>query len=77
MIAGEVRADLDVARAAEWVIRIVLSLVTVPGGAVDITGSFRSAAAIWRFSRWPTARRQRGLSSGGRWPPALRRPARD
>jgi AcrR family transcriptional regulator len=28
--AGEVRADLDVARAAEWVIRVVLSLVTVP-----------------------------------------------
>lgn len=28
--AGEVRADLDVARAGEWVIRVVLSLVTVP-----------------------------------------------
>ncbi len=33
--AGEVRADLDVARAAEWVVRIVVSLVTVPGGAGD------------------------------------------
>lgn len=33
--AGEVRPDLDVARAAEWVIRIVVSLVTVPGGAAD------------------------------------------
>jgi AcrR family transcriptional regulator len=33
---GEVRADLDVARAAEWVMRIVLSLVTVPGPAVDV-----------------------------------------
>jgi hypothetical protein len=33
---GEVRADLDVARAAEWVMRIVLSLVTVPGHAVDV-----------------------------------------
>jgi AcrR family transcriptional regulator len=32
---GELRADLDVARAAEWIMRIVLSLVTVPGGAVD------------------------------------------
>jgi AcrR family transcriptional regulator len=32
---GEVRADLDVARAAEWIMRVVLSLVTVPGGAVD------------------------------------------
>jgi AcrR family transcriptional regulator len=28
--AGEVRADLDVPRAAEWVIRVVLSLVTLP-----------------------------------------------
>ncbi|HEX2578219.1 MAG TPA: TetR/AcrR family transcriptional regulator [Aquihabitans sp.] len=28
--AGEVRADLDVARAAEWVIRVILSLVTIP-----------------------------------------------
>lgn len=33
--SGEVREDLDVARAAEWVMRIVLSLVTVPGEAVD------------------------------------------
>ncbi len=33
---GEVRADLDVARAAEWVMRIVLSLVTVPGHTVDV-----------------------------------------
>ena len=32
---GEVRADLDIARAAEWVIRVVMSLVTVPGEAVD------------------------------------------
>jgi AcrR family transcriptional regulator len=33
---GEVRADLDTASAAEWVMRIVLSLVTVPGDAVDV-----------------------------------------
>ncbi len=33
---GEVRADIDVARAAEWVLRMVLSLVTVPGDVVDI-----------------------------------------
>jgi AcrR family transcriptional regulator len=32
---GELRADLDVARCAEWIMRIVLSLVTVPGEAVD------------------------------------------
>lgn len=33
---GEVRADLDVARSAEWVMRMVLSLLTVPGDAVDV-----------------------------------------
>jgi AcrR family transcriptional regulator len=33
---GEVRRDLDIARAAEWVMRIVLSLVTVPGDVVDV-----------------------------------------
>jgi AcrR family transcriptional regulator len=32
---GEVRGDLDVGRAAEWIMRLVLSLVTVPGDAVD------------------------------------------
>lgn len=32
---GEVRPDLDVARAAEWVLRIVLSLATVPGDSFD------------------------------------------
>ena len=33
---GEVRADVDTARAAEWVMRMILSLVTVPGDAVDV-----------------------------------------
>jgi AcrR family transcriptional regulator len=33
---GEVRAGLDIAAAAEWVMRVVLSLVTVPGDAVDV-----------------------------------------
>jgi AcrR family transcriptional regulator len=33
---GEVRADLDTARAAEWLMRMVLSLVTVPGEVVDV-----------------------------------------
>ena len=32
---GELRADLDVASAAEWVLRTVVSLVTLPGGTVD------------------------------------------
>ncbi len=33
---GEVRPDVDVTRAAEWVMRIVLPLVTVPCDAVDV-----------------------------------------
>ncbi len=32
---GEVRVDLDVPRAAEWVLRAVLSLATVTGDTVD------------------------------------------
>jgi len=36
MSAGEIRPDLDVVRAGEWVMRMVLSLVTVPGHAVDV-----------------------------------------
>lgn len=32
---GEVRAELNVGRAAEWVLRMVLSLATVPGDVVD------------------------------------------
>jgi AcrR family transcriptional regulator len=42
---GEVRADLDVTRAAEWVMRIVLSLVTVPGDTFDPD----DPAAVRRF----------------------------
>jgi hypothetical protein len=30
-----VRADVDVVRGAEWIMRVVLSLVTVPGGVID------------------------------------------
>lgn len=33
---GEIRASVDVSRAAEWVMRVVLSLVTVPGEVVDV-----------------------------------------
>jgi AcrR family transcriptional regulator len=32
---GELRADLDVVAASEWVLRVVISLVTLPGDAVD------------------------------------------
>jgi AcrR family transcriptional regulator len=42
---GEVRADVDPARAAEWVMRMILSLVTVPGDAVDVD----DPASVRRF----------------------------
>jgi AcrR family transcriptional regulator len=42
---GEVRSDIDVSRAAEWVMRIVLSLVTVSGNAVDVD----DPASLLRF----------------------------
>jgi len=42
---GEVRADLDIGSAAEWVMRIVLSLVTVPGEVVDTA----DPASVRRF----------------------------
>ena len=35
--AGELRPDLDLDSAAEWVMRVVASLVSVPGTSVDIT----------------------------------------
>ncbi len=34
--SGELRADLDLDGAAEWVMRLVVSLVSVPGTSVDI-----------------------------------------
>ncbi|UDY25011.1 TetR/AcrR family transcriptional regulator [Nocardioides sp. Kera G14] len=43
--AGELRADLDVAGATEWVLRIVVSLVHLPGAAVDVT----DAASLTRY----------------------------
>jgi AcrR family transcriptional regulator len=42
---GEIRAAIDVGRAAEWVMRLVLSLVTVPGNAVDVD----DPASLLRF----------------------------
>ena len=33
---GEVRADLDLRQAAEWIMRILISLVTVPSATIDL-----------------------------------------
>lgn len=47
--AGELRGDLDVEAAAEWVMRIVVSLVSVPGGAVDIDDAASITAYLSAF----------------------------
>lgn len=46
---GDLRADLDVARAAEWVLRVVLSLVTVPGDAFDSDDPQQVQAFVQEF----------------------------
>jgi AcrR family transcriptional regulator len=46
---GEVRGDLDVPRAAEWVLRLVLSLVTVPGEVVNSENPDDVAAFLAEF----------------------------
>jgi AcrR family transcriptional regulator len=42
---GEVRPDLSIAAAAEWVMRVVLSMVTVPGDTVNVD----DRASVRRF----------------------------
>ncbi len=44
---GEVRADLDLRHAAEWIVRTILSVVTVPSLTVDLDDS----EALRRFVR--------------------------
>jgi AcrR family transcriptional regulator len=46
---GEVRGDLDIARAAEWILRMVISLVTTPGDAVDIDDPAQVRAFLTDF----------------------------
>lgn len=45
----EVRADLNVPRAAEWIMRLVLSLVTVPGEMVDANDPVAVRALLEEF----------------------------
>ena len=44
---GEVRADLDLRQAGEWIMRMILSLVTVPSVTVDLD----DPEAVRRFVR--------------------------
>ena len=53
---GELRADLDLDSAAEWVMRIVASLVSVPGATVDVTDA-RSIQACLDTYLMPALRR--------------------
>ena len=46
---GEVRVDLNIARAGEWVMRMVLSLLTVPGEAVDVDDSISVRSFVDEF----------------------------
>ena len=46
---GEVRAELDVAQASEWVLRIVISLVSVAGDTMDITDPAEVRAFLRTF----------------------------
>jgi AcrR family transcriptional regulator len=48
-VRGEVRPDLDIARAAEWVLRMVISLVTTPGDAVDTDDPAEIRAFLTEF----------------------------
>jgi hypothetical protein len=34
--SGEIRADLDLRRASEWIMRMLVSLVTVPSITIDL-----------------------------------------
>ena len=43
--AGELRPDIDIPRAAEWITRLVVSLITVPSGVVD-TGDSESVRLL-------------------------------
>ena len=43
---GEVRADLDVRQASEWIMRILISLVTVPSVTVDLDDAAQLRAFI-------------------------------
>jgi len=46
---GEVRADLDVTRAAEWIARMVFSLAATPSVTFDIDDPRQTAAFIREF----------------------------
>ena len=49
VLRGEIRADLDVRRAAEWMARMVFSLITTPSVTFDGTDPPQRQAFIRDF----------------------------
>lgn len=46
---GEVRADVDVPEASEWVARVIISLATVPGNTLDPSDDEAVLAHVRRY----------------------------
>lgn len=47
--AGEIRDDLDVPATTEWILRIVISLTTMPGATLDVTDMDAVLAHVRRY----------------------------
>ena len=47
--SGEIHPDTDIAEASEWVARVVISLVTVPGDALDPSDPDEVRAHVRRY----------------------------
>ena len=46
---GEVRADIDIPEASEWVARVLISLATVPGNTLDPSDGDAVLAQVQRY----------------------------
>ncbi|WP_441963587.1 TetR/AcrR family transcriptional regulator [Mycolicibacterium houstonense] len=46
---GEVRADIDIPEASEWIARVVISLATVPGNTLDPSDGDAVLAHVRRY----------------------------
>lgn len=46
---GEIHPDIDIAEASEWVARVIISLVTVPGDGLDPTDPDHVRAHLRRY----------------------------
>ena len=46
---GEIHPDTDIAEASEWVARVIISLVTVPGDILDPSDPTQVRAHVRRY----------------------------